>query len=280
MDAHLEANRAVWDAWADAHVRGCPGYPVDAFKAGQAGMTPNTPDDLGPVAGKDLLHLQCHFGMDTLMWARQGAQVTGVDFSSHAIAHARRLSVETGLDARFVESDIAALADQLDGTFDIVLTYYGVLPWLPDLKPWARTIARFLRPGGFFYLADTHPAAEILAIPPGGAEPVAVYDYFPGAEPIVCCTGGSSYAVAHAGNPDDRTYEWQHSLQDILGALLDVGLCIDYLHEFPYAFFNCFATDEADPMEQTVDGWWILPRRPNRYPLMFSLKATKRGAPR
>lgn len=123
-------------------------------------------EQVGDVRGKRLLHLQCHFGIDTLSWARRGAQVTGVDFSGDAIAYAQRLSVETGLAGDFVCSNVYDLRSALDapGAFDVVFTSYGVLNWLPDLRPWAELVAHYLKPGGFFYIVESHPTARMFPI--------------------------------------------------------------------------------------------------------------------
>ena len=141
MDEPLRVNRQAWDECAAIHVQGNPSYPVEEFKAGKAGLKPNTPDDLGDVRGRRLLHLQCHFGLDSLMWVRQGAIVTGVDFSPLAIAEARSLAAETGLEAKFIEADACTLPGCLAEQFDIVLSYYGTFMWLGDLQGWAWVFA-------------------------------------------------------------------------------------------------------------------------------------------
>ncbi len=119
-------------------------------------------EEVGDVTGKSLLHLQCHFGLDTLFWARLGVNVTGVDFSETAIALAKSLAQEESLDATFVHSDLYDLPHVLSEQFDIVYTSYGVIGWLPDLQPWGSIIARFLKPGGFFYIAEGHPFMWLL----------------------------------------------------------------------------------------------------------------------
>jgi 2-polyprenyl-3-methyl-5-hydroxy-6-metoxy-1,4-benzoquinol methylase len=159
MDPHVAANRALWDEWTPIHV-GSAFYDVDGWKSGRRhDLPPLLVDEVGDVAGKDLLHLQCHFGLDTLSWARRGARVTGADFSERAVEQARLLAAETGLEARFVVSDVVDLPDRLEGDFDVVFTSFGVLNWLPDVPRWAEVVAHFVRPGGFFYIAEAHPFA-------------------------------------------------------------------------------------------------------------------------
>ncbi len=143
MNEYMAANRALWDEWTPIHERS-EFYDVEGWKAGRHPLRDFVVDEVGDVDGKDLLHLQCHFGLDTLAWARRGARVTGVDFSERAIALARSLAAETGLEARFIHSDVLELDQALDGDFEVVFTSFGVLWWLPDLTRWARIAARFV----------------------------------------------------------------------------------------------------------------------------------------
>jgi SAM-dependent methyltransferase len=293
---YYAANRAIWDEWAALHMQDNPTYPVEAFKAGEKGWTPNLPDDIGPVVGKSLLHLQCHFGMDTLMWARQGAQAVGVDFSGTAIEGARALSRELGLEAEFVRSDVCRsksragarrsqeglevefvqsdvylLPEVLAGEFDVVLTYFGVLPWLGDLARWAEIAARYLAPGGTFYLADHHPLLNMLEVNGEGKGLVLAHSYFGGGEPERYETDGGSYAAAAGQTVHREVYEWAHTVGEIVTALARAGLRVEYVHEFPFLFFDAFAPHPL--LHQGKDGWWRLER--DTIPLMFSLRATK-----
>ncbi len=161
MDQYTQSNRELWDEWTGIHARS-EFYDVEGFKAGRRSLRPIELEALGDVTGKTLLHLQCHFGMNTLDWARRGAQVTGVDFSEKAIALARSLSRELSIPAEFVLSDIAALPDVLHREFDIVFTSYGVLTWLSDLRRWGQVVAHFLKPGGTFFIAEFHLFAYIF----------------------------------------------------------------------------------------------------------------------
>lgn len=163
--SELELNRGYWDEATRLHLRGDL-YGVQEFKAGGCRLHRVEVEEVGDVRGKRLLHLQCHFGLDTLSWARHGAVVTGVDFSTESIAGARRLAGETGIQAEFVCSDLYELPETLPSfhSFDIVYTSYGVLCWLPDLASWAGVIARYLKPGGFFYIAEAHPSARMFPL--------------------------------------------------------------------------------------------------------------------
>ena len=157
----LAANRALWEAWTPIH-EGSDFYDLEGFKRGGIRLREYELAEMGPVAGREVLHLQCHFGLDTLSFARLGARATGVDFSAAAIRLARTLADELGLEARFVESSLDALPSRLEGDFDLVYTSRGVLSWLPDLGAWARLIAHYLRPGGQFYISEVHPVANAL----------------------------------------------------------------------------------------------------------------------
>jgi 2-polyprenyl-3-methyl-5-hydroxy-6-metoxy-1,4-benzoquinol methylase len=150
----VERNRVAWDLRAAAHVSS-GFYDVDGFRAGRSSLRAFELEALGDVRGKGLLHLMCHFGLDTLSWARLGADVTGVDFSGEAVGAARRLAAEVGLPARFVQADVYDVADVLEpASYDVVVATYGVLVWLPDLDEFARVVAGMLRPGGVVFLAE------------------------------------------------------------------------------------------------------------------------------
>ncbi|HLJ61356.1 MAG TPA: class I SAM-dependent methyltransferase [bacterium] len=271
MKRYLETNRAMWDVWTRYHVASSF-YDVEGFKAGtsrrRAGLDELELRLLGNVTGKTLLHLQCHFGLDTIAWARRGAVATGVDFSGAAIAAARTLAAEVGVPATFVESDLYALPERLRGEFDLVFTSHGVLCWLPDLDRWARVIAHFLRPGGTFCIIEGHPFAMVFDETREDGELRPRYPYFSSAEPERS-TGRGSYAAPDAPI-DSLTYQWVHPLADIVGALARAGLRIETFEEYPYVGWAMFPW-----MEERPNGTWHLPSGARSVPLMFSLTASK-----
>src|ERR687885_679181 len=108
MDDYLAANRALWNEWTVIH-QTSSFYNLEGFRQGGSRLRAYEVAEVGHVFGKSLLHLQCHFGIDTLSWARLGARVTGVDFSDRAIELARSLAAELGLDATFVRSEVTEL---------------------------------------------------------------------------------------------------------------------------------------------------------------------------
>jgi ubiquinone/menaquinone biosynthesis C-methylase UbiE len=264
----MEANRAHWDEVTPIHVAS-RFYDVDGFRAEPDSLKPVELEELGDVRGKSLLHLQCHFGMDTISWARRGARVTGIDFSGAAIEQARALAAEVGVGARFVQSNIYGLPGVLDGQFDIVFTSYGALIWLPDKPAWARVAARFVRPGGTFYIAEFHPFAGIF----GYHEDLRIeYPYFAQERPLTFDDAGT-YTDRMVPIANARTYEFPFTLGDIVTALIDAGLTIEFLHEFPFSTYQFLPCTYA-----AADGRVRLKEHDGSVPLLFSIRATKPAA--
>jgi ubiquinone/menaquinone biosynthesis C-methylase UbiE len=266
---YMDTNRSHWDEVVDVHVRS-EFYDVAAFKAGRSKLKPVELAELGDVRGKTLLHLQCHFGMDTLSWARnEGAIVTGVDFSEPAVEQARALAAELRIDARFIHSNVYDLPGVLDERFDVVFTSYGVLGWLPDVRRWAHVAAHFVRPGGTFYIAEFHPFAQVFDETPGVDELYVKYPYFETPEPFRD-DGGRDYAEPTAPLEHTTTYWFPHSLGDVVSSLIDAGLRIEHLHEFPFSTYQ-FLPFTA----HTHDGSVRLTKHDGSVPLLYSIKATK-----
>ena len=266
MDEYLKANKDTWNAWTPVHV-GSKFYDVESFKAGGCSLAETEIHEVGGVMGKSLLHLQCHFGQDTLSWARRGAKVTGADFSDKAIAAARALAGEVGVDAEFVCCDLYDLPRNLSGEFDVVYTGGGVLTWLPDIENWAKIVAHYLKPGGVFYIREFHPTGCMFD--DESDTPRLRYPYFYEEKPLRFSGNGGSYTDGNSG-VDTVTYEWSHTLGDIVTALIGAGLSIEYLHEFAYC------TYQSHPfLKQGEDGLWRDESLRGGLPLMFSIKAVK-----
>lgn len=263
MKELIEANRRLWDIWARIHV--CSDfYRVQPFKAGNTSLRHIEIEEVGPVAGRTLLHLQCHFGQDTLSWARLGADVTGADFSPVGIRYARSLATELGLPATFVCAELTELPAVLEGTFDIVFTSYGVLSWLPDLDRWAEIIARYLLPGGVFYMIELHPVLGMF----DEAGRSLKYSYFPEPQPLAF-EETKSYA---GGEAHERViiYQWNHNLGEVVTALAKAGLRIEFVHEFPYTVSGCYPfLVEVGPEK------FVMKDHPEGIPLLFSIRATR-----
>jgi 2-polyprenyl-3-methyl-5-hydroxy-6-metoxy-1,4-benzoquinol methylase len=268
MDTPSETNRRRWNEITPIHAAS-DFYDVPGFRAGKSSLRPTEVEELGEVRVKSLLHLQCHFGLDTLSWARQGANVTGMDFSQEAIALAQSLATELNIKARFLCCNLYDLPRHLQGVFDIVFTSYGVLPWLSNLHQWAIIIDHFLKPGGVFYIIEFHPLVDVFDDSPQANALKLAYPYFPSAEPLTFDNPGT-YANRSASVKQTRIYQWAHSLGEIVSALTAVRLHIEFLHEFSFCAYARFPFLRRDP-----DGWWRLPEHETQIPLMFSLKATK-----
>ena len=269
MDERRQANKDLWEKWADLHVDS-DFYDVESFKSGRDSLDAVELEGVGDVTGKSLLHLQCHFGQDTLSWARRGASVVGVDFSEHAVAFARDLAGELALDARFVCSDVYEAREHLgEELFEVVFTSYGAISWLPDLEPWARVVADSLEPGGLFFVAEHHP---FLWVFDDEAEERVLrfrYGYFD--DEALRWEEKGSYAVPDA-DVEGVSYSWQHTFEEIIGALVGAGLRVTSIREYPYLAFRWFPF-----MERGGDGFWRMPEGMPDIPLMFSLTATKDG---
>ena len=271
------ANLKLWNAWSRIHEH-APGYNTAGFLSGETSLKPVELEELGPFVheGTTLLHLQCHFGLDTLSWARQGADVVGLDLSDAAIALARRLAGEAGLSARaeFICSDLYGADAHLgDHQFDVVFVNWGAIEWLPDLERWAAIVAGHLRPGGTFYMAEIHPFAQTLDDDAAEGELRVRYRYFPAPdEPDVDAINGS-YADPHADTTGLVAYCWSHSFAEILGALTGAGLRLEQFHEFPFAPAPLWDwTLEEDRLYWLPDG---MGGRRKDQPLTYTLRATK-----
>ena len=225
-------NQAHWNALAARHGRGDDTYyDVSGFLAGRPALDDREVAEvtaaIGDVAGRDLLHLQCHFGLGTLSWARRGARVTGVDFSPVAVDRARRLAAEAGLEAEFVESDVLDLPASLTGRFDVVFASYGVLCWIPSAAAWMRSAAACLRPGGALVLVEIHPLVHMMAtIEP----PVADSPYH--GEEAQHYTSDDSYALGGLEGAARETTQWPHGLGEVVTAAAGAGLRVEALTEW------------------------------------------------
>ena len=228
LDDGLAANRVLWDARAQAHGTTSSDmfYDVDSFLDGRQTLYGIELELAGDVNGRDVLHLQCHFGMDTLNWARLGARVTGVDFSSAAILRARELAERAGLAADFIEADTQNLPADLANRFDLVIATYGVLCWIADLDAWMRGAAMALRPGGRLVLVDLHPVFQTLA----SYEPLVADWPYGGGEPQREAVTGT-YADPDLPMKAQEVVQYPHSVGEIVTAAAGAGLVVDRLGE-------------------------------------------------
>lgn len=275
-----EANLARWNESVPIHIAS-RGYDLEGFLRGEKSLYAVEMDEVGDVRGKSLLHLQCHFGMDTLNWARLGANVTGLDFSEAAIREARKLAARIGIeDATFVQSDLYAAHDAITERFDVVYTGIGALCWLHDIRGWARVVADFLVPGGFAYVYEGHPVLWALDTERTDAQLVLTDPYFEKVRPSEY-TGEFTYvdgpALTHTTN-----YEWNHGIGEIVTALIAAGLELEFLHEHREVAWQALpwmvSHDGASPgaaHHQRRTSWSLPEAQRDLCPLMYSLKASK-----
>ncbi len=259
----FDTNRETWNKKVAIHAAS-DFYDMQAFKAGRSSLNSYELNALGDVKGKSLSHLQCHFGQDTLSWARLGAKCTGVDISEEGIKLAKSLNDELSLDAQFVCCNVLDASKHISETFDIVFTSYGTIGWLPDLKPWAQMISERLKPGGIFYIVDFHPIAwmfDYTVSPPimkyGYHQKDAIYEEYEG-----------TYAEDGVTKMISKEYGWNHPLSEVVNSLVDAGLTIEYLNEYDASPYDIFPN-----LEKNRDGMFELKEK--LYPLLFELKATK-----
>lgn len=259
---YTELNRQLWNAKTEYHVRS-EFYDVEGFLGGKSSLNAIELGLLGDLKGKSVLHLQCHFGQDSLSLSRLGAHVTGVDLADEAIAKARELAAQLALPAEFVCCDVYELPQHLHQQFDILFTSYGVLGWLPDLGRWAGVISHFLKPGGKLILVEFHPVAWMF----DDAFSRVQYSYF-NRETITEVETGT-YA-ARAAPLEHTAVSWNHDLSEVLGSLLRNGLTISHFAEYDYSPYECF-----ERMEQVGEGKYQIQHLAGKLPMIYSVVATR-----
>ncbi len=260
---YLEKNRSSWNARTPIHLNS-EFYSLAEFKSGISTLKEIELPLLGDVKGLKILHLQCHFGQDSLSLSHIGAQVTGVDLSDAAIAKARELNDELNLDAKFICCDIFDLPNHLDEQFDIVFTSYGVITWLPELDTWAKVIQGFLKKGGKFVMAEFHPFIWTFD------EKLSKIDYSYFNDGVIIEKLESTY-----GDPDheikgETDHCWNHSLAETIGSLLSTGLTLTHFDEHNYSPYDCF-----ENLEEFSPGRFRFKHLKHTIPMVYSLVCTK-----
>lgn len=260
---YFEANKKIWNKRVDINFNS-DFYSNEEFRKTKNSLNSIELNELGDISGKRILHLQCHFGQDTLSLASLGAIVTGVDFSEEAIQKAKELSNELDIQANFICSNIFDLKENLNEKFDIVFTSYGAIGWLPDINKWANIVSHFLKPDGEFIIAEFHPYVWML----DSKFEKIYYSYFHKDEPIEETIKGT-YADQDA-NIEMIEYGWNHSLSEVITALINNNLIIEVFKEFSYSPYNCFPN-----MGKISKGKFEFKKFPSVLPLVYSLKAKK-----
>ena len=262
--SYFEENKKSWNKRTAVH-KDSAFYDLPSFKNGKSSLNKIELEELGDVKGKTLLHLQCHFGMDTMSWARAGADCVGVDLSDEAINLAKQINAELTLNTEFICCNVYDLKKHLDRKFDIVFTSYGTIGWLPDLDKWANIVAHFLKPGGIFYIADFNPTLWMMD---DNFEHIK-YSYFN--REVITEKISGTYTDRSAPIKSIE-HGWNHPFSEIINALLKHKLQITLFNEFSYSPYNCF-----NNLEQGTDGMWRIKGMDEKMPMMYSIKAIKQA---
>lgn len=260
---YLTINKKTWNDKTDVHIAS-DFYDNEAFLNGKSTLNDIELQLLGDVKGRKILHLQCHFGQDTMTFSRMGARATGVDLSDKAIERGRQFAAQLGLDTQFVCSDVYDAPKHLTGKFDIVFTSYGTIGWLPDLEKWAHVVSHFLKKGGRFVMADFHPVVWMFDNDFSKVE----YHYFN--EEAIIEEEMGTYADRGA-EIENKTVSWNHSTSELLNALIKNGMEIKAYNEFDYSPYSCF-----NHMEETEKGKFRIAHLENKIPMVYSVLAVKR----
>ncbi len=262
MQNHIEANKRAWATLAQEHYHAFRDY----LSHHDSTLNATQREELGDIAGKSVIHLQCNTGADTISLARLGARVTGVDLVPENVQYARRLAADLGVaDVRFIASNVLELMEHHHEQYDIVYTTEGVLCWLPDLFLWARNVRHLLAEEGFLYVMDGHPFFMLWdeeRLP----ELEIRYPYFHKTADREEWIGGYASEAKQAEN-----YGWMYTMGEIVTALSEAGLHIEWLHEFDWLYYKI-----SEAQRKQERGGWVFPQYAGKLPFTFSLKATLR----
>lgn len=261
---YIEINRQSWNNRTETHLQS-DFYDQENFLKGKSSLNPIELELLGDVQGKKILHLQCHFGQDTISLSRLGAHATGIDFSEKAIESAQEIAKETHSNATFICCDIYDLPNHLDEKFDIVFTSYGTIGWLPNLDQWAEIIARFLKPNGQLVMVEFHPVVWMFD---DNFEKIA-YRYFNSG--AIVETENGTYADRDA-NISQSYVMWNHGLGEVLNSLIKNNLEINGFDEFDYSPYNCF-----NKTMEFETGKFRIAHLDDKIPMLYAIKATRKS---
>ena len=259
---YIDINKKLWDNKTEIHYKS-DFYDVESFLKGKDSLNQIELDLLGDIKEKKILHLQCHFGLDTISLSRHGARATGVDLSDKAIFRANQLKETLRTDTKFIQSDIFKLKDLLHDKYDIVFTSYGVIGWLPDMKKWADTVYHFLKPNGEFVMVEFHPVVWMFS-----------YDFkkiefnYMDSSPIIEELEGT-YTDREA-EIKDKSVTWNHGLGNVIDSLVKSGLKLQDFKEYDFSPYNCF-----DKTIKIGDNKYQIEGLENKIPMIYSIKATK-----
>jgi len=272
--AELSANRRNWDARTPIHVSSA--FYGIAERHPTSWFAPFEWRDLGQLRGREIVHLQCHLGAETMAFALKGAHTTGLDFSGVAVREAQRIAREAALAIKYVHADVYDAAEALGAEgFDIVYTGKGALCYLPDLKAWAQTVASLLKPGGFLYLVEFHPLLNALGPvqKPGLSDELVILHDYLGGRGAVERDSTHSYTDGPPLAEDTLHYEWAHGVGEVVTAVVQAGLVVESLTET-----DLLPWRRWQMMTRVANDWWAMPESEPRFPVMYGLKANKPDA--
>lgn len=259
----FERNKQTWNNKVPVHLAS-DFYNQRSFLEGTNTLPQIDLDLLGNIKGKSILHLQCHFGQDSLSMARMGAKVTGIDLSDKAIEEAQKLAKQLQLNTHFICCNVYDTLKHINNQFDIVYTSYGTIGWLPDLNRWANIISKCLKPGGKFIFVEFHPIVWMF-----DDDFSKIKYHYHNEKPIIEEFTGT-YADKNAAITTNYV-GWNHSLSEVFSSLLKHHFEINYFEEFDYSPYNCFS--------KTIEfekGKFRIQHLDNKIPMLFSLIATKK----
>lgn len=260
---YIKINKQTWNNKVPVHLES-DFYNQKAFLEGKNSLPDIDIELLGNIKGKSVLHLQCHFGQDSLSMARMGAKVTGIDLSDKAIEVAQKLNNDLNLDAKFICCDVYDTLEKVNQQFDIVYTSYGTIGWLPDLDKWANVISKSLKPGGKFIFVEFHPVLWMFD------DDFKEIKYHYHNEKTIIETYTGTYANKEAEIQTDYV-GWNHSLSEVISNLLKHGLEIQHFNEYDYSPYNCF-----NQTEEFEKGKFRIKHLENKIPMLYSLTALKK----
>lgn len=259
---YIEINRQSWNNRTDTHLNS-EFYNLEGFLKGETSLNPIELEILGDIRGKSILHLQCHFGQDTISLSRHGAEVTGIDLSDKAIESAKKIAKDTNSNAHFICCDLYDLENHLDQKFDIVFTSYGTITWLPDLDKWGKLISKFLKTNGKFIFVEFHPVVWMFD---DNFDKID-YNYF-NVAPIVETENGT-YADKDA-HISQSYVTWNHSMSEVVGSLIRHEMEITDFQEYDYSPYNVFTNMIAFETKK-----YRIKHLDNKIPMVYSIVAKK-----